>query len=634
MAKKASRSGAPEALAPLYILLATLVLTAIAVSPAAADGFALPKALVLQLGTAALLIAWLVPQLRGGRFEWRPTGGGLLLAGFLAAAILSTIFSVSIMTSFLGKPRRMEGLVSLIDYALLYVLGVQIFAGRTSRVWIFAQGVALIGAGLSAYGLLQFTGLDFFAWQGLTFEAKRSFATMGNPVLFGGFLALCLPVSIGVFLIQKEPRKMAVYGGAAFLNFASLITTYTRGSWIGAAAGLLFLFVLGRSFILARKKQAAMVGCAVIAALAIVAVASAGTGRVTDLRSRLASVVQGDASETMRVETWKSAVRAIEDRPLVGSGPDTFRIVFPRYATRGYVSTARYDEVSDNAHNYYIQLASTTGLPALLLFLAFVLVVLWKGARLSSGGSGAKPVLYAAFGGGMVAYLVYLATGISHHPATALFWVMAAAVMAGVPVTEGKAARIRDVKQFRQASAWGAGALIVIVGLAPLYFLASAYMADLHYSNAKGLMSTGNTGDAVAEFDSAINLRPYSDEYRNEKGSALLEIAKNTKDRSALQAAIDSFISAREMNPQEAENWLLLADAYLYEARVGGGHVDDALATLRGSLKLKSLSPVTYYLFGECYLLKGDKRSAKESFSKAVEFKPDFQPAAEQLKKL
>ncbi|MBI2117264.1 O-antigen ligase family protein [Candidatus Peregrinibacteria bacterium] len=81
------------------------------------------------------------------------------------------------------------------------------------------------------------------------------------------------------------------------------------------------------------------------------------------------TAAEGTSSITDRLQFWKQAWELAAERPLFGWGPYSFRFVQTRLQD-GVFAT------SDHAHNVFLKLASERGLPAAVLFGAFLLTIL------------------------------------------------------------------------------------------------------------------------------------------------------------------------------------------------------------------------------------------------------------------
>lgn len=211
-----------------------------------------------------------------------------------------------------------------------------------------------------AYGLLQAAGLDFMAWK--YFFTRRIFSFLGNPNFFADFCVCALFVTAAAWFESKEKKYIALFAA----GLACLFFTESKGAWLAFGGGaaffsfalLLFYFpqVSGRKKIL----TAAAGGLILIAALALVAVFSA---------KRMQSV-------NFRLITWRGAVAAAADAPVLGHGSASFASVYPAYrrAQIFYIENMHNNETA-HAENEYIEVLVETGLIGLTLFVFVIFYV-------------------------------------------------------------------------------------------------------------------------------------------------------------------------------------------------------------------------------------------------------------------
>ena len=121
-----------------------------------------------------------------------------------------------------------------------------------------------------------------------------------------------------------------------------------------------------------------------------------------------------DEMGTNRVYIWRNALKAYPDRPIIGSGPDTFYFTFPAEAQM------RYGQSYDKAHNEYIQILICQGVLGLLCYLLFLVSASIKSIPKAFQNPLVMAVL-AAFTG----YLVQAFFNISLPIASQMLWVLA-----------------------------------------------------------------------------------------------------------------------------------------------------------------------------------------------------------------
>ena len=123
----------------------------------------------------------------------------------------------------------------------------------------------------------------------------------------------------------------------------------------------------------------------------------------------------GDRFGSGRGWIWKNAFAVLFDRPLLGSGPDTF---YYSLGDRQIEAQAIFGEVYDKAHNVFLQTAVCMGIPAVLTYIAFI------GSLFVSAVKKAfeRPVLLA-FGAAALSYMLQSFFCVEVPITTPLVWV-------------------------------------------------------------------------------------------------------------------------------------------------------------------------------------------------------------------
>jgi O-antigen ligase len=507
-----------------WSLLAMVLLVPIAMSNLTALGISLPltydsfdiikMSLERILGFVALG-AWAWDLLRrGGKVRHTPVDW--LILALLAWVALSAVTSLHLPTAVFGKPRRYEGLLSFVNYALIYFLVLQ-FADRTARVLKLAQALFWSSVVVATYGLLQYAGRDPFDWGTLPFEVNRAFSTYGNPDLLGAFLIFSVTVAAALALFERRLGWRLVYWIGFGLNGMALIVAFTRGAWIGGAVALVVLGVVAwRQRAHLARIDLVPAGGFVAAGILVVVRSLSSANEVMNFGKRLASIFQfSSGSGQTRTEIWQAAGSAIKERPFLGWGADTFRLVFPKFKPVEYVRDAGGLSVADNTHNYPLQLATGIGVPGMLMFYG---VVVWAGVRSFSTvfrrDDDPGRLLIGAFWAAAVGYLVQLLFGVSVTGVTFLLWIALAVALAPT-------ARLVEVR----APRWGmvAGAAVLAVCVAGIGYQGVVLAADNVYMKAQASTSAEQR---IAHAKRAVRLFPYSQTYRWGLGVAYMDELK------------------------------------------------------------------------------------------------------------
>lgn len=247
----------------------------------------------------------------------------------LGAAFISAAASGSPIQSVLGLFRSpTAGLLGLAAAWMAYE------AGRHRSVYDWWMVVF----GASVCSILALIQLHPSApWHGLV-PSWRAIGTVGSPPYLGCMLALAVPVAA-----LRAPR-------ALIFIIPALLATQSKAGILGGVIGSAVLLALMR----AERRQAWAGGAAVTAVLTV-------------------AMLNRGASDTMRIETWKTAWAAFLARPWLGWGPDNFIDAFMQMRTPTWIEAAGHAglTVAENAHNLFLHILATRGLIGMAATVAF-----------------------------------------------------------------------------------------------------------------------------------------------------------------------------------------------------------------------------------------------------------------------
>jgi O-antigen ligase len=275
------------------------------------------------------------------------------VAAWCVVSILAALFALDAGAS-IGKLRKLALLpllflaaVPAVRARLRIILGALIASAVIVSAWGLVQHV-LAGGGLEA----RLRGISGF------------YMTVAGILMIVGLLAVSELVAA---LKDPHPRRVAFLAGSVVLLFVALLATYTRGSWIGFAAGALWLL---------RRHWALLGGIAVAAGLFF----ALGP---PDARDRLASVVDPSHPRNVeRVLIWRHGLDLVKERPLTGLG-----LVIPKdHMAREIQTSQGAFRVHSHMHNAYLQVAVSMGIPALLVFLWLLIALFQLGVSAPRGG--------------------------------------------------------------------------------------------------------------------------------------------------------------------------------------------------------------------------------------------------------
>ncbi len=581
--------------------------------------FTLTKLVLIQLFAYLFFSFWVFSLSAGGKTRW-----GLphyLVAAFLILMTVSSFTALSPAVAVLGKYGRYQGLLTYSSYALLFFLASQVSWLKNKRLFNLLLFSSISLTAVSVYGIIQYLGLDPINWGSHAFGNARVFSTLGNPNYLGSYLALSLPLALGLYLREDGPRKL-IYGLPLILGGVSLVITYSRGAWLSGAIGLLVLLYLERKRLLSRFNIRALI--LPVVGIGIAIFLSIALGNQDYFVDRAKSIFDpGSGTFAERLEIWKAAAEATRDRPLLGFGPDNFRYVFPRYLTEAYVSASGRGVLQNDAHNYLLQLSSTLGIPAALLFVVVCIVGLGKSRRLLSELKAAEDsILVSAVVASIVAYLVNILLTVNPVGPAALFWVLLGVLAFASPVKEVR---------LKSEAVLFAGVVTAIVLVVFVIINVSTMAADWHYKTGMIRLSNGFEDEAIAEFKQAQGLNPFIDQYAFKLGEVWLNRAVSRRESADFEQAIRLFETTLRIAAYETNNHLFLGQTLFFAGQSDPEYLNRAIMVIDDGLRLQPLSQSMLYVRAAIEHEIGDFRKAETTVKTALSLNQNYAQAQELL---
>ena len=366
--------------------------------------FALPFASGVDLGPlsvadgilAAAVFFWFAEGVRKRRLRISPGFPSALVALYALTLLLS-------FTNAVNAQKAIEGVIKWGQTLVVILLIQEALSPRQLRwlVWGLLAGAAL-QASIGVYQFLFRIGPPNF----LLFDRfMRAAGTFGQPNPFAGYLGLTLPAAIALFLhhlgsILRLRRgigsrgasgrgmnsshawtrallETSAYGALAALIGLGMVSSWSRGGWLGAAASVAVV-VLAHS---GRK----MIAAAIAGGAALLLTGGALTRFIPpSLTERLQDlpvyfglgmwevvqqpVTNSNFSVVERLAHWIAALRMWELAPWLGVGPGNYAAVYPQ------VRLPRWEDPLGHAHNIYLNVLAENGVVG---FAAYLLM--WGG---------------------------------------------------------------------------------------------------------------------------------------------------------------------------------------------------------------------------------------------------------------
>ncbi|HAW60380.1 MAG TPA: hypothetical protein DCW86_02780 [Actinobacteria bacterium] len=619
-----------------YGLMALVFLLPLASSPHSFLGYDVFKVALLRIFFLLLASAWLVKIVVNGKTNFVQTPLDLPLGALLFVGAVSTLFSTNIKTSFLGDAWRQQGFFVLLIYIFLYYLTLNFYT-QERHFRLFSLALFASCCLVSLVGILSYLGVTFGSWSfrfGL--DPQRIAATLGNPVYLGAYLVLVIPVAIVLVFdpaFERWNLLKALAGFTLLLSLPCLVFTHTRAAWLGFLVCLLFLLILrGKSF-WREKTSLLVVVTLVVAAIFIVGAVHdrlEEEGAPHAVGVRAASIAQlREGSIASRLGVWSVSLRIIADHPLIGTGPDTFWEVFPRYLPVDFERVVKEEARPASPHNDFLEVASSMGFLGLVAYL-WVLVTLFFFAlttlrqnRLLSADDPTRlsTSLITGLLGGLIGYLVQLQFSFHVVGAAPFFWLFIGLLVSTTGVRRPIFWRLNFLSMpWMRPLPYLLIGLIVAVGA---WFASAPAVADFHAGRADELAELGLHNQAILEARRAIRSNPFEEEYLFLLGKIYEAKGESMGDLLWQGKAIEAYKRALKLNPRDRNTHAHLADAYLRAAEAGDEKaIDKAFLAYRRLIEFEPNYSTSHYNLGVAYYLKGELDEAIAEWEKAIELNP------------
>jgi O-antigen ligase len=355
----------------------TGALVTLTVFPWLMDPINIPKLLVLVLGAGASIAFGLFNN--GFKYEFKNNKiFNLLIISFIFFLILSSLVaSQNFYTLLIGMWARNNGLLCYLAFIALFLS-----VARSKKIAVanyIVSSLTFLGFVFGIYAWLQYFKLDFmqklFPW----YNFKSIIAlTLGNSNFASVFLGLTFTASIGYFLNADNPKILRI-GALTSTGIQWLLVPYldTQGKLIYAVGGSI---AFGSWLSSSNSRKIKVISFFWWPSTAIIGILGVtGLWGIGPFAQMLANNV---VNLKDRYYHWLAAVNMIRDNVIFGVGIDSFGDFHRRYRViesieaRGTPLTG-----TDNAHNVFLQLGATAGLPLMVIYLLLVVFITWRGIK-------------------------------------------------------------------------------------------------------------------------------------------------------------------------------------------------------------------------------------------------------------
>lgn len=307
------------------------------------------------------VFGWLSAALGLALFPWKSRRLWTVPVSDAGVVFFLIVAAIGLWVAPLDSATRWEALGSLRWIVLYFGLRAALTVGFKTEDLDSARGVLVaLFVVLGGYAVLQhFWGVDLIRFDqadvapmdewplGGSGKLYRAVGFLGSPMTFGHSWALWTALFAALVFADWDQNKRAAGTGWAFLFLViALYCSYTRGAWLGAAAGVL----LAAGFVQRRWMIRVLVGLGGAAVTLWVANES--------FRRRVEDLVSGQGHSAMdRWMIWKANAWLFLQHPWLGVGwGQNEALIGEAHRALGQVGQLGH------AHNTWMQILSGTGI--------------------------------------------------------------------------------------------------------------------------------------------------------------------------------------------------------------------------------------------------------------------------------
>lgn len=375
------RNSKLDNVAKVTVILALSVIPAVFIPlGGTTDHFYLPKVAAMIILALSFLAVLAINKIRFKDIVQKDRINISLFIYFILLAA-SVYAAENKVFAIIGVPGRWEGLLTITLYMFLFITA-RLYLVPDEGLFKIILVTAII---VSIYGILQTMNFDPFPRDVLRENwSKRAFSTMGNPNFLGSYIVLIIPTSIYFYIINKNITGLTAYA----ILFYCLLSTGTRGAWLGTIASIMAFAAIHYMYFRYSKGEFTRYIILIVITMLLLALYNFYTEGAfidrflsikRDADEFLTNGDRADYSGANRGFIWKRVAELIKKRPLTGYGIENLGEAFKKYYTKDMIELWNEVRYLDKAHNEYLHIAVTSGIPSLLVYLTFISQIILKG---------------------------------------------------------------------------------------------------------------------------------------------------------------------------------------------------------------------------------------------------------------
>ena len=332
-----------------------------------ADRWEIHKAVLLLIVVTIAWLAFFLSQFRRPAMAWKWHPMDWLILGLGAATLVGTVTAINPWMSLNGiQGAYAETLPVTIALISLYFLSARLFRTQHERFIIWAALLGGVGFSLLAQ-LFQFSDISLFTG---SLSADMLFSTLTNSSLQTSILAAVV-ATVGLLLWSKAKEQWSRLGIALVVTMGWLVMLFLGQTvaWAVFALGMIVV-IIGQA---SQTKN-------VSSKLVMVAVVLAAAGMIAQFLHLNTYTSLPNTTETSLNQTYSAATafKAVMDRPVVGTGPNTWFDAFVHYRPLSFNMDTQWSGRYLRSGAQWSELLGTQGVAGVALWIGIIVFAVWE----------------------------------------------------------------------------------------------------------------------------------------------------------------------------------------------------------------------------------------------------------------
>ncbi len=550
-----------------------------------------------------------------------------LLAAFVIFASLSALFAQDHLLAFFGQYYRFtNGWIFFISWVLfLFLLWQTLTRERLEfllKVLVFDCFVIALFVFFQGFGWIIYPGLEvvgFFRGPGL----------LGNTNFTAMFLVVALPIAVYFFISSANTSKKIYYALVAFWIVLANLILASRGALLGTLISFMLALILLLVFSFPKKLFFLMF-------VLLVAGSFFGYAFLKTSRPQAVSgiVALTDTNASSRFYAWDVSWKIIKKNPILGIGLGNFALGFAKNQFPEFASGLG---IFDDAHNLFLHLAATGGLPMVFCFVG-ILIFTFAGALQALR----KKDLLVLF---LLLSLCAWSVAVNFNPVPVPMYIILGLILSGLGLMSQKN-RIFSISKLVGPAIWSLSAIVLLTGSLLLvsehflglsrdfygrqdYELSQKLAKIAHVLNptnelslnlmAANAIEKGETAKAETAIEKIKSLHPQATTAYAGAGNLYAMLYYKNNNKEYLIKALSEMDKSLQLDPYYVDRYAQMA-LYFYELQ----DLSNAKKSLEAALLLDEKNFPSWILRAKLYQLEGNREQAIFSLEKAFHINPNI----------